>query len=63
MRTCSMCKNWFPIPEKYPDYEEGKGDCVLEHEDDKGKWWTAKVVDGKNNADQCPHFSPKLETV
>ncbi len=44
-------KYFFPISEKYPDYETGKGDYVLEHVDKKGKFWTAKPVFGEQEMD------------
>lgn len=39
MATCKNCAYYFPVPESAGDYEPGKGDCVTEKEDDKGKYW------------------------
>ena len=57
MSTCKECKSFFPIPENYPDYEPGKGDCVRENVDKKGKFWTAKPV--MEDMEACPGFMAK----
>lgn len=44
MGKCHQCKWFFPVPEGEADYEPGKGDCVKECQDNKGKWWSMKVV-------------------
>lgn len=44
MATCGECASFFKIPEKDLDYEEGKGDCVLQNQDQKGKYWLSKPV-------------------
>jgi hypothetical protein len=44
MGKCSQCKWFFPVPEGAADYESGKGDCVKECRDNKGKWWSMNVV-------------------
>jgi hypothetical protein len=59
MPACKECRSFFSIPEEYPDYEPGKGDCVLEKSDSKGKWWTAKPVMGDMDASKCPNFRAK----
>jgi benzylsuccinate synthase len=42
MATCSECSYFFPIPEAHIDYEKGKGDCVLQRQDQKGKYVLSK---------------------
>lgn len=44
MATCSECNSFFKMPESDLGYEKGKGDCVLEHQDQKGKFWISKPV-------------------
>lgn len=59
MSVCSECKFFFPIPEDEDDYEPGKGDCVTEKQDDKGKWWVSRTVMENDDASKCPEFGPK----
>ncbi|BBO81000.1 hypothetical protein DSCO28_15660 [Desulfosarcina ovata subsp. sediminis] len=55
MATCSDC-TWFNrIGEEAGDYESGKGDCVSEHQDEKGNFWLSKPVFEGDGA--CPRFS------
>lgn len=44
MRTCKTCHNFFPVSEDEYDYEPGKGDCVTEKKDEKGKYWLSRPV-------------------
>ena len=44
MANCVECSFFFPIPEDADDYEKGKGDCVNEKKDEKGKYWLSKPV-------------------
>jgi len=60
MVTCAECKSYFPIPESADDYKKGKGDCVREEKDQKGKYWLSKSVMGDMSADNCSYFSKKL---
>ena len=39
MAACAECKSFFPVPENADDFAEGKGDCVREIKDEKGKYW------------------------
>ena len=59
MTECSECKAFFPIEEKYDDHEPGKGDCVHEESDDKGRWLSASPVMGEMEA--CSRFLPKVQ--
>jgi hypothetical protein len=59
MALCKECRYFFPIPEKYDDYEEGWGDCVQQQEDSKGTWWTSKRLSGEMDASKCPNFKGK----
>ncbi len=60
MATCAECKSFFTIPENADDYEQGKGDCVREEKDQKGKYWLSKPVMGGMSADNCSYFTKKL---
>lgn len=44
MATCEQCSFFFPVPEDAGDYEPGKGDCVTEKQDEKGKYWLSKPI-------------------
>jgi len=55
--TCNQCTQFFPIPEGADDYQVGKADCVLEKEDEKGKYWLSKPV--SDNSKQCDAFRAK----
>lgn len=55
MATCSDCAFFFQIPETAGDYEAGKGDCVTELKDQKGKFWLSKPVMKESMA--CESFS------
>lgn len=55
--TCKQCANFFPVPAGVDDFEPGKADCVLEKEDEKGKYWLSKPV--FENSTQCDAFHTK----
>jgi len=57
MATCVECASFFRIPETDMDYESGKGDCVIQKQDQKGKFWLSKPVFESNEA--CPNQRPK----
>lgn len=59
MAVCAECKSFFPVPDNADDYEPGKGDCVIEEKDEKGKFWLSKPVAGNSNIGQCKNFKPK----
>lgn len=44
MATCGECEFFNPLSEDADDYERGKGDCVTEKADEKGKYWLSKPV-------------------
>lgn len=56
LTTCEKCRSFYPIPKDADDYAEGKGDCVCENKDAKGKWWDSKPVLGEATADKCPNY-------
>ncbi len=58
MRECGDCRYFFPIPEDDYDYESGKGDCVVEKKDEKGKFWLSKPVFETSKA--CPFYQVRL---
>lgn len=60
MSYCKECRFYFPIPEDADDYEKGKGDCVREERDDKGKYWSAKPVMGDQEANRCQFYTKKI---
>ncbi len=57
MTKCEECGFFFPIPEDADDYEPGKGDCISAREDDKGKYWTAKIV--SKDMEACADFKKR----
>lgn len=60
MSYCKECRFFFPIPQDADDYEPGKGDCVREEQDDKGKYWLAKPVMGEQDAGKCGFFTKRI---
>jgi len=54
MTTCKDCTYFFPVPENAGDFEPGKGDCVTQTEDAKGKFWLSKPT--INASASCPTF-------
>ena len=54
MPKCQECRNFFIISEDADDYEPGKGDCVIQKEDDKGRYWLSKPV--FESADRCATY-------
>lgn len=54
MATCNECSFFFKISENDDDYEPGKGDCVTEKIDEKGKYWLSKTLFG--NSESCLNF-------
>jgi benzylsuccinate synthase/naphthyl-2-methylsuccinate synthase gamma subunit len=57
MAKCADCAFFFRIPEGDLDYEKGKGDCVKEQRDEKGKFWLSKPVFEGNEA--CPQMEKR----
>jgi len=51
MDTCQGCVNLFPVPEAEEDFQPGKADCVLQKEDEKGKYWLSKPI--FENSERC----------
>ena len=60
MAFCKECGFFSAIPETADDYEAGKGDCVREERDDKGKFWVSKPTMSENIADKCEYFKIKI---
>ena len=54
---CKTCSYFFPIPENADDFAAGKGDCVTEVEDEKGKFWLSKAV--FETSDCCSAYKAK----
>jgi len=54
MATCQGCEYLFPVSEGESDFEPGKADCVLQKEDEKGKYWLSKPV--FENSERCAHY-------
>lgn len=44
MTACKDCEFFFEVPEDADDYAAGKGDCVTQKEDEKGKYWLSRPV-------------------
>lgn len=57
MSTCSDCVFFNRLPEDAIDFAPGRGDCVTENKDQKGKFWLAKPVNTGDAA--CPDYSTK----
>lgn len=55
MPECNACRFFFPIPEDAMDHKAGKGDCVTQVTDEKGKYWLSKPVFDHDPA--CDRFS------
>jgi len=56
MTSCKDCEFFFSVPEDADDYEPAKGDCVVEKQDEKGKYWLSKPV--SENDDCCENYRP-----
>jgi len=56
MATCNQCNFFFPVPKDADDYAEGKGDCIHEQKDQKGKFWLSKPTFENNS---CSSFKEK----
>jgi len=54
MTNCGQCSFFFGIHEEAGDYKPGKGDCVTQKKDEKGKYWLSKPVFG--SSETCPLF-------
>jgi hypothetical protein len=54
MTTCENCSFYFPVSENEGDYKPGRGDCVTEKEDAKGKYWLSRPT--TNATHSCPTF-------
>lgn len=54
MSKCKDCTQYFALPENAGDYEKGKGDCVREKQDSKGKYWLSKPTTVDTSA--CNEF-------
>ena len=61
MSKCKLCSQFFVIQEDAADYEEGKGNCVLENEGGKGKYWISKprFVD----SEACSNYKPSMKII
>ncbi len=57
MSYCKECRYYFPIPEDADDFEAGKGDCVREEKDDKGKYWLGKPTKSESS---CDFYTKKI---
>ncbi len=57
MAKCESCSFFFNIPEGADDYQKGKGDCVTEKKDEKGRYWLSKPV--FENTDSCGNYQKK----
>ncbi len=60
MANCGECSFFFRIPEDAGDFEAGKGDCVTQKKDEKGKYWLSKPV--FEGSDKCPLFDKSSKT-
>jgi len=58
MATCEECSFFFKVPENADDFEPGKGDCITEKKDEKGKYWSSKPAIG--NSESCLKFKKSI---
>ena len=56
MSKCEGCAYFFPVSEEH-DAESGKGDCVVEKKDEKGKFWLGKEV--FRDMEACSNFQTR----
>ena len=50
MAKCENCTFFVKVPEDADDFAPGKGDCITEVKDEKGKYWLSKPVFEKTEA-------------
>jgi benzylsuccinate synthase/naphthyl-2-methylsuccinate synthase gamma subunit len=58
MSKCENCNFFNIVPDDADDFEPGKGDCVTEVKDEKGKYWLSKPV--FQNTDACATFKKAI---
>ena len=58
MAKCKNCSCFNLIPEDADDFEPGKGDCITEVKDEKGKYWLSKPV--FETMDACKSFKKAI---
>lgn len=61
MTKCGKCDYFRKISKGADDYEEGKGDCVMEKKDEKGKFWISRPV--FEDTESCLEFKKKIHTI
>jgi benzylsuccinate synthase len=60
MTTCKECEFFNTVPPEADDYVAGKGDCVTETVDEKGKYWLSRPVHQRDPL--CAKFSRRWQT-
>ena len=58
MAECKACRFFFAVPESADDFKPGKGDCVNERKDERGKYWIAKPA--FETSESCESFAKKI---
>ncbi|CCK78311.1 benzylsuccinate synthase gamma subunit family protein [Desulfobacula toluolica] len=58
MSKCESCKFFIRVPNDADDFEPGKGDCITEVKDEKGKYWLSTPV--FQDTDACPNFNKAI---
>ncbi len=58
MSKCKNCNFFILVPDDADDFEPGKGDCITEKEDEKGKYWLSKPV--FDNMEACGSFKKAI---
>ncbi|EFK06848.1 BssC/TutF protein [delta proteobacterium NaphS2] len=58
MAECKECRFFFGVPENADDFKPGKGDCVTEIRNEKGKSWLSKPV--FEDSESCGTFVKKV---
>ena len=59
MAKCGKCSGFFEGRKDAPDYEPGKGNCVMEKESNKGKFWLSKPV--SVDSEGCSDYKPSIK--
>lgn len=54
MSKCKNCNFFVRVPEDADDFNPGKGDCITEKQDEKGKYWLSRPV--FEDMESCGNF-------
>ena len=57
MSKCEECTYFYSISEGSDNTGQGRGDCVTESKDEKGKFWRAREVSA--DSESCQSFKER----